>query len=94
MTVMITDRLTTVLPQSDMMGTVDFPEALCQSLRAQHRFKLRKVWLKLHLYLGLFGGGLFVLTSLTGSFLVFYKAIDEWLNPALMLTSDKVPTGR
>lgn len=46
-----------------------------------------KFWLKLHLYLGLFGGGLFVLMSLTGSFLVFYKTIDEWLNPALVTTS-------
>lgn len=41
---------------------------------------LKKSWLLLHLYVGLFGGALFVLTSLTGSCLVFYKAIDEWLN--------------
>jgi uncharacterized iron-regulated membrane protein len=34
---------------------------------------------------GLLGGALFVLTSLTGSFLVFYKAIDEWLNPAQLI---------
>ncbi len=86
---MITDRVTTVLPQPDLMGAVDSPEALCPPVRAQHRFKLRKFWLKLHLYLGLFGGGVFVLMSLTGSFLVFYKAIDEWLNPALMVTSGK-----
>ncbi|MGE3979230.1 MAG: PepSY-associated TM helix domain-containing protein [Nitrospira sp.] len=86
---MITDRLTTVLPQPDMKCAVDSPEALCPSVQAQHRFKLRKFWLKLHLYLGLFGGGLFVLMSLTGSFLVFYKAIDEWLNPALVVTSGK-----
>jgi uncharacterized iron-regulated membrane protein len=41
----------------------------------------RKVWLNLHLYIGLLGGALFVLTSLTGSLLVFYKTIDEWMNP-------------
>jgi len=52
---------------------------------------LQKFWLKLHLYLGLFGGGLFVLMSLTGSFLVFYKVIDEWLNPSLMTTSGEGP---
>lgn len=45
------------------------------------RQALRKFWLKLHGYIGLFLGGLFVLSSLTGSGLVFYKAIDEWLNP-------------
>lgn len=50
--------------------------------RPRHAF--RKVWLKTHLYLGLFIGGLFVLTSLTGSLLVFYKAIDGWLNPDLL----------
>jgi len=41
----------------------------------------QKLWLRMHWYIGLFGGALFVLTSLTGSFLVFYKTIDEWLNP-------------
>ena len=86
---MITDRLTTVLPQPDGMDPVDSSEALCPPTPAQHRFKLRKFWLKLHLYIGLFGGGLFVLMSLTGSFLVFYKAIDEWLNPSLMTKSGK-----
>lgn len=86
---MITDRLTTVLPQPGGMDPVDSPEALCPPTPAQHRFKLRKFWLKLHLYLGLFGGGLFVLMSLTGSFLVFYKTIDEWLNPVLVTTSDE-----
>jgi uncharacterized iron-regulated membrane protein len=51
------------------------------------RHALRKFWLKTHLYLGLFIGGLLVLTSLTGSLLVFYEAIDEWLNPELLRSS-------
>lgn len=55
------------------------------------RCSLRGVWLRTHLYLGLFGGALFVLMSLTGSFLVFYKAIDEWLNPAELTTSGSGP---
>lgn len=55
------------------------------------RRPFRRLWLRVHLYLGLFGGGLFVLMSLTGSFLVFYKAIDEWLNPALMTTNGSGP---
>ena len=45
----------------------------------------QKLWLRMHLYIGLFGGALFVLTSLTGSFLVFYKTIDEWMNPDQLL---------
>lgn len=55
-----------------------------EPLAAHHptpRNLVKKFWLQLHMYLGLFGGALFVLTSLTGSFLVFYKSIDEWLNP-------------
>lgn len=55
------------------------------------RQSFRRLWLRIHLYLGLFGGGLFVLMSLTGSFLVFYKAIDEWLNPALLTTNGAGP---
>ncbi|MBV6469164.1 PepSY domain-containing protein [Nitrospirales bacterium NOB] len=49
------------------------------------RKSLRKLWLRLHLYVGLIGGALFVLTSLTGSLLVFYKTIDEWLNPEQLI---------
>lgn len=45
----------------------------------------KKFWLRAHLYIGLFGGALFVLTSLTGSLLVFYKTLDEWLNPDQLL---------
>ncbi len=55
------------------------------------RHPFRRLWLRVHLYLGLFGGAFFVLMSLTGSFLVFYKAIDEWLNPAQMTTSGSGP---
>lgn len=55
------------------------------------RHPFRRLWLRVHLYLGLFGGALFVLMSLTGSFLVFYKAIDEWLNPALLTTTGSGP---
>lgn len=31
----------------------------------------RKLWLKIHLYLGLFAGAVFVLIGLTGSLLAF-----------------------
>ncbi len=41
-------------------------------------------WRKLHLYLALAFGMVFVFSGLSGSTLVFYQAIDEYLNPALL----------
>ncbi len=88
---MITERLTTALTQPGLTDPPAPTETRSPPALGQHHFKLRTFWLKLHLYLGLFGGGLFVLMSLTGSFLVFYKAIDEWFNPALVTTSGAGP---
>ncbi|VTR96216.1 Uncharacterized protein OS=Blastopirellula marina DSM 3645 GN=DSM3645_19233 PE=4 SV=1: PepSY_TM_3: PepSY_TM_2: PepSY [Gemmata massiliana] len=48
--------------------------------------KLRKVWVAVHLWIGLLIGPLFVLIGLTGSLLVFDHALDEQLNPGLLLT--------
>lgn len=47
--------------------------------------RTRKIWLNIHLYLGLTVGLAFVLLGLTGSALVFYIEIDEWLNPEIKL---------
>lgn len=47
----------------------------------------RKFWLKIHLYLGLLAGAIFVLMGLTGSLLAFEFSLDEWLNPKLMAVS-------
>ncbi len=41
----------------------------------------QKLWWSVHWWLGLWAGSVFVLSGLTGSALVFYQAIDEWLNP-------------
>lgn len=46
--------------------------------------KFRKLFLKIHLYLGLSVGLLFALVGLTGSLLVFGEEIDRALNPALL----------
>jgi uncharacterized iron-regulated membrane protein len=46
----------------------------------------RRRWLTVHRWIGLTVGLLFVLLGLTGSLLVFDHAIDEWLNPSLLLT--------
>lgn len=47
----------------------------------------RKLWLKVHLYLGLFAGTVFVLIGLTGSILAFEYPLDEALNADLMTVS-------
>jgi uncharacterized iron-regulated membrane protein len=44
----------------------------------------RKLWLKIHLYLGLFAGAVFVIIGLTGSILAFEYPLDEALNAEIM----------
>src|SRR5262245_21317048 len=43
----------------------------------------RRMWLKLHMFIGLFVGAIFVILGLTGSTLVFRHTLDGWLNPSL-----------
>ncbi|WP_333873810.1 PepSY-associated TM helix domain-containing protein [Methylobacter sp.] len=43
----------------------------------------RKLWLRVHLYIGLFAGAVFVLIGLAGSLSVFGPEIDSAVNPAL-----------
>ncbi|PHS70304.1 MAG: peptidase M4 [Methylophaga sp.] len=47
-------------------------------------FACSRVWRKIHLYLGLLAGVMFAFSGLSGSALVFYQDIDEYLNPALL----------
>jgi uncharacterized iron-regulated membrane protein len=47
------------------------------------RARSRSLWLRLHRWLGLGLGAVFVLLGLTGSLLVFYVGIDEAIEPAL-----------
>ncbi|WP_396958507.1 PepSY-associated TM helix domain-containing protein [Nitrosomonas sp.] len=55
------------------------------SRRATSRpISARELWRDVHLYLGLFVGALLVILGLTGSILVFWIEIDEWLNPELL----------
>lgn len=44
----------------------------------------RQLWLDIHLYLGLIVGAVLVIIGITGSVLVFFQEIDEWLNPQLL----------
>lgn len=50
----------------------------------------RKLWLSIHLYLGLFAGSMLAVVGLSGSILVFYQELQALLNPELNIVS--VPT--
>ena len=47
----------------------------------------RRIWVKVHLVLGLSAGLLFCLFGLTGSVLVYYIEIDRLLNPELVVAA-------
>ncbi|RZT41304.1 PepSY-associated TM helix domain-containing protein [Cupriavidus agavae] len=57
--------------------------------------RLRIVLVKLHLYLGLVFGLLFVMLGLTGTVLSWRDEIDKWLNPDLLqaTSATRVPVG-
>ncbi|MDP3330787.1 MAG: PepSY-associated TM helix domain-containing protein [Methylococcaceae bacterium] len=44
----------------------------------------RQLWLKVHLWLGLTAGAALVIIGLTGSIMVFWEELDEWLNQNVM----------
>lgn len=47
----------------------------------------RKLWLDVHLYLGLIAGAILAVVGLTGGILVFYQEMQEVLNPELAVVS-------
>lgn len=47
----------------------------------------RKLWLSVHLYLGLFAGLILAVVGVTGSILVFYQELQEVVNPELSVVS-------
>jgi len=53
--------------------------------------RLRPIWLSIHLYLGLWLGSALVVTGITGSLLVFYVEIDQWLNPRIVVQAQGKP---
>lgn len=55
---------------------------------AGRRLNWRRLWLTMHLYLGLSLGLVFVMAGITGSLLVFYVELDEQLNPALQISAE------
>ena len=83
--VMLAEQLEPLIKAPPRPNQAIVPSDEAGSTVQTHHRTWRKFWLKLHLYVGLCAGGLFVLSSLTGSLLVFYKTIDEWLNPEQLL---------
>lgn len=55
------------------------------ALKAKKKQTARQFWLAVHLYLGLSLGLVIAVVGLTGSLLVFYLDLDEWLNPQLVI---------
>lgn len=49
---------------------------------------VRSVFVKIHLYLSLFLGAIFLVVGITGSVIVFDDALDEMINPELFTVSD------
>lgn len=47
----------------------------------------RKLWLQVHLYLGLFAGAILAIVGLTGSILVFFEELQEILNAEQIVIS-------
>ncbi|AEG01276.1 PepSY-associated TM helix domain-containing protein [Methylomonas methanica] len=50
----------------------------------------RKLWLDVHLYIGLIAGAVLAVVGLTGSFAVFFVELQEVLNPELAIVSTPV----
>ena len=74
--------------RSDIVVSRAASTAALRLARLKYR---RKLWLKVHLYLGLVLGPVFVVIGLTGSLIAFGQDIDEWLNADLMTVA--VPQG-
>lgn len=52
---------------------------------------LRRVWLRIHRWIGLVLGAVLALIGVTGSVLVFHQEIDEWMYPALLHVTRPTP---
>lgn len=78
------------------MADIDFGAAQAARLQqAKRRDRLkarRKLWLDIHLYIGLIAGAMLAIIGLTGAIMAFYQEVDEILDPA-MFVSKAPPQG-
>ncbi|MBY6242117.1 PepSY domain-containing protein [Methylosinus sp. Sm6] len=51
------------------------------------RKEWRKLWLDVHLYIGLVAGAMLVVIGVTGGILVFWHEVDAWLDPQLRIVA-------
>lgn len=51
------------------------------------KLTFRRIWIQIHLVIGLTAGAVFVVMGLSGSVLVFYQGLDRWLNPQQLTAS-------
>ena len=65
------------------IGTASNQPTTGKSRRLSRLKARRKLWLEIHLWLGLIAGAVLLIVGLTGSILVFWQEIDTALNPAL-----------
>jgi uncharacterized iron-regulated membrane protein len=70
------------LPDCHAPGVPESNNARLARLKAR-----RKLWLDVHLYLGLSAGFILAIVGLTGSILVFYQEMQDVVNPELALVS-------
>lgn len=68
------------LPHGETLNTVDAGQQRLHRLK-----KRRKLWLSVHLWLGLLLGFFLAVFGITGSILVFYQEIDNVLNAELRI---------
>jgi uncharacterized iron-regulated membrane protein len=48
---------------------------------------VRRLWIQVHLVIGLTAGAVFVVMGLSGGVLVFHQGLDRWLNPKQLTAS-------
>lgn len=74
------------LPHDDFL-TLDPMKTVKADTRLVKLKARRKLWLDVHLYLGLIAGAILAVVGLTGGILVFYQEMQEVLNPELAMVS-------
>ena len=67
-----------------MLSSMTIPKADAHLAKLKSR---RKLWLDVHLYLGLIAGAVLAVVGLTGSIAVFFVELQEVLNPELAVVS-------
>ncbi len=65
-----------------MLSAMTIPKVDAHLVKFKTR---RKLWLAVHLYLGLIAGAILAVVGLTGGMLVFYQEMQEVINPELAM---------